>query len=390
MKPVIRSLTLKRFRSFDLERVELDNPTFVVGRNATGKSNLVDALSFLREAMRQPLDEVIRRRGGISSIVHQPESKPSFGLRVELGGRGVHEAYYGLEIRTFDDHSFEIENEQCRVTTREAQHWFNRDRDTFSSNVKGLKPPLDPHWLVLPVLGGNEGFRTVFRHLYLATVFQMRTDLLRQAQKVERNDRLLEDWSNAANVLNYIQEHSQNSLDRINEILSALTPVPTRVKPRIQGGMVSLEFEQQFPDGSKACFDALEMSTGTLQVLGILIAVFQRSFGSLLVFEEPEVNIYPGALSIVTDLLQSASKDNQVLVTTQSPELLDTKWITDRHLRIVYWEGRSSRVSEVGKASREALRGGLMGAGELLRSSVLDTPPVHRAQPDDRLFEVLA
>src|SRR6185436_14275649 len=75
MKPVIRSLTLNGFRSFESERVEFDNPTFLVGRNAAGKSNLVDALAFLQEAVRQPLDEVIRRRGGISSIVHRAEPR---------------------------------------------------------------------------------------------------------------------------------------------------------------------------------------------------------------------------------------------------------------------------------------------------------------------------
>lgn len=391
MKPVIRSLTLNGFRSFESERIEFDNPTFLVGRNAAGKSNLVDALAFLQEAVRQPLDEVIRRRGGISSIVHraEPRDKQSFGLRVDLGGRGVSKAHYSVEIRVVEDDSFEVINEQCSIFSREGQHWFTRGRRSFDSDVEGLQPLLDPKGLVLPLIGADKRFQPIFSNLYYMTVFKMQVDRMRIPQKAQRHDRLLPHWSNAANVLQDLAEKSPGSLERIGEILSTLTPVPTRVRPRIQGGMVSLEFEQEYPDGSMTSFDALDMSDGTLQVLGLLLAVFQRFSGSLMVFEEPEVHIHPGALSVVTDLLQSAGEKNQILVTTHSPELLDAKWITDRHLRIVYWESKASRVSEIGKASRETLQEHLMGAGELLRSNVLDKPPLQRVEPAVHLFEAI-
>jgi predicted ATPase len=198
--------------------------------------------------------------------------------------------------------------------------------------------------------------------------------------------------SNAVNVLLSLSEKSPEALERISEILSAVTPVPVRVKPRAIGGMASLEFEQQNPDGSRGSYDATEVADGTLQLLGLSLAVFQRRFPlrTLMVFEEPESHVYPGALSVVADLLSGASEENQVLVTTHSPDLLDMKWITDRHLRIVYWDANASRVSKLGKTSREALNEGLMGAGELLRSSVLDEPPAHRTQPDAQLFEALS
>jgi predicted ATPase len=391
MKPVIQSLTLKGFRSFDLEKVELENPTFLVGPNAAGKSNLVDALAFLREAMRQPLDEVIRRRGGMTELLHKAGDRRGFSLNVRLGGRGLKGAHYSIEIRSSDERSFEVAKEQCRVVTQDGEHWFERNRKEFRSNVQGLRPHLDPHWLILPLLGGDELFRAVFGRLHPLTVFRRQLDNIRRPQKLERLDRLSSDWSSAANVVQYLKENRPSDLERISEILSAVTPLPTRVNSRIDGGMVSLEFEHVYPDGSTAELDALQMSEGTLQALGILLAVFQRPLagGTLMVFEEPETNIHPGALSVITDLLHAASEKSQILVTTHSPELLDAKWIEDRHIRIIYWEGYSSHVSKVGKASRETLREGLMRAGELLRSSVLDAPPVQRSDPDGQLFEVL-
>lgn len=67
MDLAIRRLILKRFRSIPAEKLELDNPTFLVGRNGSGKSNLVDAFAFLAESMAAPLQAVRqarRNRGG--------------------------------------------------------------------------------------------------------------------------------------------------------------------------------------------------------------------------------------------------------------------------------------------------------------------------------------
>ena len=63
MKPEIRRLILKRFRSIPSEQVEFDNPTFLVGVNGSGKSNFVDAFAFLAESMSLPMQAVFKKRG---------------------------------------------------------------------------------------------------------------------------------------------------------------------------------------------------------------------------------------------------------------------------------------------------------------------------------------
>jgi predicted ATPase len=394
MNPVIRSLTLKGFRSFALERIQFDNPTFLVGQNGSGKTTLIDALTFIHEAMRHPLEEVIRKRGGMLSLIHrsgnQDKQKRSFALKVALGGSGLVSGHYSIEIQAFEHSDFEVVNEQFRVVSNKGESWFNRTHGACSSSIPGLQPFLNPHGLVLPLLGGLEPFRPIYMPLYYMIAFRPQIDLMRQPQKVAGADHLTADWSNAGDVLLYLQEKSPESLERISEILSTVTPVPVHVRPRVTGGMVSLEFEQQNSGGSKLCFNAAEMSDGTLRVLGFLLAVFQRSFSTLLVFEKPESKVSHRSLGVVSDLLRAASDENQILVTTHSPEFLDAKWITDRHIRIAYWEAGASKVSLVGKASRETLQERLMGAGELLRSNVLDNPPIRRVEPEEQLFEVFS
>jgi len=70
------------------------------------------------------------------------------------------------------------------------------------------------------------------------------------------------------------------------------------------------------------------------------------------------------------------------VITTHSPDLLDAKWITDHHLRIVEWREGATRVASVSDATRKALHDHPMGAGELLRSNALEPAP-----PPPPLFE---
>jgi energy-coupling factor transporter ATP-binding protein EcfA2 len=84
MEPLIQALILKRFRSTHSDIVHFDNPTFLVGRNGSGKSNLVDAFDFIAEAMTAPVQAVFDKRGGISVVRNRPAGR-SYPPRVGLG-----------------------------------------------------------------------------------------------------------------------------------------------------------------------------------------------------------------------------------------------------------------------------------------------------------------
>ena len=155
---------------------------------------------------------------------------------------------------------------------------------------------------------------------------------------------------------------------------------------------MSLEFTQKWSEKKQLRFEAFNMSDGTLRAMGLLMAVYQSSAPSLIAIKEPEATIHPGALGAILDLLQHASRKMQVVVTTHSPELLDAKWIEDKHLRLVAWHEGRTHVTRISDASRDALQRHLMGAGELLRSNAINAPPLFTdvQQLTMPLFEDLA
>jgi predicted ATPase len=383
-KPVVRSLILKRFRSFPSERIELDNPTFFVGRNGSGKSNLVDAFSFLADAMAAPLQAVFDRRGGITAVRDRTSGKsypPNLGLGVEFGNINgtATSGRYAFEVRTLPNYGFEVVREQCRVeNSNSTRVWFERERGSFRSNVRGLDPALDPAALSIPLVGGDARFAPVVSALSRFRVYSIEPAKLREMQDPDGGTSLRRDGSNAASVLQEIGRHSAEQLDRVGEILATIAPNTRAVRVRKHGNKLSLEFTQEWDDaGSESLrFEAFNMSDGTLRALSLLAAVFQRPAPSLIAIEEPEATIHPGALGAVLELLRHAAKNMQVVVTTHSPDLLDAKWIEPKHLRVVEWANGATRVGDLSEATRQALRDQLMGAGELLRSNALRAEPL--------------
>ena len=387
MKPVIKRLIIKRFRSFASDTVEFDNPVFLVGKNGAGKTNFADIFSFVSEAMSSPLQAVFDRRGGIAAVRNRSGSRsypPNLGLSITTGpiNATVAGARFAFEVRALPNYGFEIVREQCEVKQCDGSAYYYDRAKTFHTNAAGLKPSVESSALMLPVIGGDERFALLFKVLSGMRAYSIEPAKLRNMQEPDSGVMLKSDGSNAASVLQEILRGNSGNREKLALLLEAIVPFTKSVKPKRQGNKLTLEFVQEWASGKRLLFQAFNMSDGTLRALGLIMAVFQTPAPSALIIEEPEATIHPGALGAVLDLIRRACKNMQVIITTNSPELLDASWIEDKHLRIITWDKGASHVLSPDDASREAMKKHLMGAGELLRSNALNAAPLFKDKND--------
>jgi predicted ATPase len=395
----ITKIIIKRFRSFPAATLVFDNPLFIVGRNGSGKSNLSDAFSFVSEAMASPLQAVFDRRGGIGAVRNRSSGQQSFppnlGLAFEFGPiNGIEGGRFAFEVKALPNYGYRIVQEQCLVRKKDGTRWWYDRTEKWNSNVEGLTPALEPSALAMPLVGGDERFAPIFRLLGAMRAYSIQPAKLREMQDPDSGVALKPDGSNAASVLQELLrgENTSETSAEINRILESIVPATNAVSPKKHGNKLSLSFSQEWGVKKKLTFDAFNMSDGTLRSLGLIMAVFQKPSPSVLVIEEPEATIHPGALGAVLDLIRKAARTMQVVVTTHSPELLDAKWITDANLRIISWEEGASHLLMPSQATRDAMRQHLMGAGELLRSNALHAEPLFTSDEELRhgnLFEIL-
>jgi len=387
----LHSIALRAFRSLASEQLVLDNPTFLVGRNGAGKSNLADAFSFIAEAMAAPLPTVFDRRGGYRSVASRDElsQRPQEGLGIAVELRNIDvlgkaQATYGFTLQPHGGDGFKVQQEACTVTQEDGSvRGFKRSETGFvvdsAVDVRApveergemvLKPAMEHDALALPLVAGHHPFREVHDVLSAMRVYKIDPLVLQGPQSPDEGRRLLANGSNAASVLKRLGRHFPDELPNLRDLLAAIVPGMIDVNPTMHGNKLSLEFTQQL-NSDRVAFDAANMSDGTLRALGLITAVFQRPTPPIVVIEEPELTMHPGALGAILDLLRHASERMQVVVTTHSPDILDARWIEERHIRLLEWDEGQTKVSRISDASRALLAEGVMCAGELLRSNAL-------------------
>jgi hypothetical protein len=116
--------------------------------------------------------------------------------------------------------------------------------------------------------------------------------------------------------------------------------------------------------------EAPQESDGTLRVAGILAALLQVPAPSLIAIEEPELSLHPGALRLLVDELRAAAARSQVIITTQSSDVLDLLSIDE--LRVVSSTATGATIMSVSDRQRAIVKEELFSLGELHRSEGLE------------------
>ncbi|HAZ64797.1 MAG TPA: hypothetical protein DCZ72_14465 [Armatimonadetes bacterium] len=375
---VLRRLQLQNYRSYEAADLEFANPLYIVGLNASGKSNLADAMNFVSEAMREPLMTVLTRRGGFNEVRFRAGGRgrpPAMRLEFDLGSWGsMRSGHYSFELTAHSSYGFAVRSEAARLSLGDGATWYytHQAGEALQTNAEGIAPHVEPTTLLLPLVGGDARFAPMHDCLSRMVSYAIEPGLMRGAQDPDAADRLRPDGSNAAAVLQRRLLNHQPRSGALIEWLRPMIPDLVDIKPVQQGNRLVLTMVQRGASGLNITFDATVLSDGSLRALGLVLAATADPPPSVLVLEEPEATIHPTALAVIRDLVHYAATHGQVVVTTHSTDLLDNRRIEADNLRLVTWRDGRSTIVPVPASAREALGSDLFSAGELLRAGQLD------------------
>ena len=116
-------------------------------------------------------------------------------------------------------------------------------------------------------------------------------------------------------------------------------------------------------------FDPVQLSDGTLRLFGILLAAYQSPRPSLLVIEEPEQTIYPGALMVLADVFKEISRTTQVIITTHSPHLVSH--FEPEQIRVANLREGLTHIHPIHPHQIEAVHEGLLSLEEFMATEGL-------------------
>lgn len=392
MARLVRRLILRNYKSVANCRVDLEDLTLLVGRNGAGKSNIIDALRLIAEALATNPETPIRQRGGINEVRRRSGGHPThfgIGLRLDLG-EGLN-GHYALKVGAGPEGSFNIQREDATVSgTGLAPAHFSVQAGTLvaaSEDLRQTQPKILPDRLYLTAVSSLPSFRLLFDGLLGMRFSSINPDAVRELQPHNSGLQLNRSGANLAAVIRRLRLDSPETLERMHEYLRAIVPSIQSFAHKEYGPRETLEFRQQVQGSEHPWrFHAENMSDGTLRSLGVLTALFADPAGEhaparLVAIEEPEITIHPGAANILMDAILEASGDRQVLATSHSPDLLDHPRIPPSAIRAVRNLNGETIVSPLQRAALDAIQTELFTPGELLRQDQLQPHAQRRPSP---------
>lgn len=383
----IKELRLRNYRSFRDARLPLSDLTFLVGRNASGKSSLLDALDFIREALTDSLPIAIERRGGMEGLRHRlaPDGEPVelavvMNAVATAGPGGAHVGVPGSGGQDFIPEGWDpplpstliygFSLDSSGIVIRETLDLdagvlpgFRRDRADlrFIGEQVQWSPIAPQDVLVLPLLSGrgaSDGAQylsvqgtarwSLAPRFALGALSSFRSSrpllaAIVEGRELASGDVLMSDARNLADVVHQLRERAPAQLSSVLASLSAVTPGIEAIDTVTLAGRRHLQFHQRLGDKTFA-FQVSAMSEGTLRALALLCALHQPRSGALVTIDEIEDALHVGALfSIVEQALAVTEPPSavdrtvptQVVLTTHSTEVLSLPMATGERIRIL-------------------------------------------------------
>lgn len=369
---MFRRLTIRNFRSIEDATVELGKFTVVVGPNGSGKSNFVDALVFLRD-LAKDAEQAVAQRGGFGSVLRRGKLRDlRFDLLLATNENTADEDHLRYRMVAWrsagQDWSF---SEELIAASAKSKSLFDVERLPLGGTARSQKRrfdfELDPRASALTLARQHSLIPAKYRSPLLdVRRYRLDPEAMRLPKPHTEDTILHENGDNLATVVGQLR--AAGELGSTIDVMRRVIPGLVDVRSIDAGGHDVLEFEQKLGSGVHR-FPARAMSEGSLRALGVVIAAQQVRKGQLLVIEEPEANVHPGAAALVYDVLQEASRRGDVLITTHSPDLLDAA--KDETILVCNLVDGVTRIGPLASGQRQLVREGLFRLAELMRAEPL-------------------
>lgn len=369
-------VVLRNYKSIGACDVRLGPLTYLVGANGSGKSNFLDALHLVRDALSGSLDSALNERGGLVEVRRRSSGHPThFAIRLEFDLPHGQRGYYAFNVGALAGRGYEVQTEKCVIGGVGKGPYFHVERGVLKASSESTFPAVTPDRLALVSVSGMTVFRPVFDALTGMGFYNLNPKLMREPQKPQDGRMLKPVGENIVSVIGHLERVAPENLREIESYLQTVVPMMHGLERKQIGPLETLEFRQEVAGAQQPWrFPAQNMSDGTLRALGVLTALFQgnNDFApSLVGIEEPETALHPAASAALREALTKASGRTQVIVTSHSPDLLDDRSILPVNVLAVVSERGDTRIGPLDGASITVMQDQLFSAGELLRLNQL-------------------
>lgn len=311
----VESIVIEGFKSLHSpDPIILEPINVIIGSNGSGKSNFIQAFSFLNEIRLGHLKNYVEMSGGANAILHFG-SKKTQELHINI--------VFKDQINSYEIRLSPTSNDGLAVTSENVSYW---NKSYPKPYVTGLFNNGSEAGISSQSSGINSYVREKLEQWRLYHFHDTsHTSPIKQTCDVNDNTFLRKDGSNIAAFLFMLRQiYPQNYL-MIRSTIQNVAPFfdDFQLEPsRLNEDKIRLNWKHR---GTDAFFGPDSLSDGTVRFIALATLFLQPANlrPSLILVDEPELGLHPFALTTLASLVKSAAKLTQVIISTQSAQLLD-------------------------------------------------------------------
>lgn len=300
---------------------ELDLPlrplNILIGPNGVGKSNFISFFKLLNQLYEQRLKNYVAESGYMNALLFfgakhterisglvdfNNTNTYSFELKSDAASEAILEKEY-------DQYNY-ISDTEKRYANWSYHYWTRVGRESTIKNDSSYRAKHMKRFL--------QSFKIYHFHDTSATAAIKRPSL------VEDVERLYEDGRNLAAFLYFLQNKHEKSFRQIEKAVQSVAPFFQRFN--LYPSPNNKQYVQlvwKSTDDSEQNFFAAQLSDGTLRFMALATLLLQPEPPATILIDEPELGLHPFAIGKLAALLQKVSGRSQVIISTQSVELLN-------------------------------------------------------------------
>lgn len=305
----ISRLVLRGYKSIAECDLELGRLNVLIGANGAGKSNFIGFFRLINRILDEQLQLAVGLAGGPDALLHFGRKKTEeLAAELYFGNNG-----YRFNLRPTQDNRMMFAHEAL---------WWNQHGDWrptsghFESDVEEQKKHTRIHGFVVPAM---RSWRLYHFHDTSSSA------LVKQVHNLNDNEFLRDDARNLAAFLLRLKNHHEEHYGRIVKAVRLVAPFfgDFHLRPTVDNATrVQLEWTEQ---GQDEPFTASALSDGTLRFICLATVLLQPEafMPKTVLIDEPELGLHPFAISVLAGLMKSAAQEHQLIVSTQSVELVN-------------------------------------------------------------------
>jgi len=373
----IKQIKIKNFKSFKEDEIKLDKFNVLIGANASGKSNFVQILKFIKDLSEYGVENAISMQGGVDYTLNMGIGR-SHALEIEITSdveiiwpahivtkqrntaQVVKKIIYRWDLDFSESKTNYHINEdkiiyKCDIYNVERgkldrsslnentkigimDFIYEKKGEIISLSLKGERGSVREIRKRYDTKRINEFFRQVksppkevqiqaqdtflmpdyaIQQIRGIVIYDFDPKLSKKPQIVTGKIELEEDGSNLATVLNNILKSGNRR--QFYNIITLNLPFVEGIAPKRVANSMLLQLREKYYQHK--LIPGFLMSDGTINLTALVVALYFQN-KSLKIIEEPERNLHPYLLSRVVDMMKEVAESEQIITTSHNPEVV--------------------------------------------------------------------